>query len=142
MTNQAQTLKSIAAFLDPHLLLFTLQKTTTEKQTGSLQSQIKSRLLISKKDAAKTLEEQSKAEAKKILDILNGPEHKKLREEHKFTLEYLKKEKDITGSDCQKLQQYSKVLFESGRYQEAEKILFSLKEILVNEQSKHSDLML
>jgi hypothetical protein len=53
----ANTLKEISPFLDPHLLLFTLSKATTEKQTGELQTQIKNKLLINKKDEAKTLEE-------------------------------------------------------------------------------------
>ena len=56
MQTQADTLKSIAPFLDPHLVLFTLKKTTSEEQTGKLQTQIKNRLLGAKKDDAKTLE--------------------------------------------------------------------------------------
>ncbi len=65
--------------------------------------------------------------------IDNVKELKRLRDEHKFTLEILKKEKDIELSDCRKLQNYAKVLYESGRYADAEKYLFSLKEILANE---------
>jgi len=50
-------------------------------------------------------------------------------------LESLKKEKGVTIADCQKLQNYAKILYEQGKYKEAEKLLFSLKEILVNESS-------
>jgi len=54
----------------------------------------------------------------------------------------LKKEKDIDLKDCQKLQKYAKVLYEQGKYKDAEELLFRLKEILVNEQNNNSDLML
>ena len=114
--SSAATLKEIAPFLDPHLLLFTLQETTDAKATGGLQTQIKNKLLMSKKDEAKSLEESSKKEAKKLLDILNGPDLAKLRSEHRFTLESLKKEKGIVIADCQKLQNYAKILYEQGKY--------------------------
>ena len=71
---------------------------------------------MSKKDDAKTLEESAKKEATKLLEILNGPDFAKLREEHRFTLESLKKEKGVTISDCQKLQNYAKILYEQGKY--------------------------
>jgi len=88
------------------------------------------------------LEEEARAEASKLLDVLNGKDHAKLREEHKFTLESLKKEKNINIGDCHALQKYAKVLYEQQKYKEAEKLLYSLKEIIVNEQSHNSDLML
>jgi hypothetical protein len=71
---------------------------------------------MSKKEESKTLEESAKNEAQKLLDILNGPDFAKLREEHRFTLESLKKEKGVTISDCQKLQNYAKILYEQGKY--------------------------
>lgn len=122
--------------------MFTLEKTTTKQQTGALQQQIKDKLLISKKDQAKKLEDSAKAEAQKLLDVLNGPDFARLREEHRFTLESLKKEKGVTISDCHKLQNYAKILYEQGKYKDAEKILFSLKEILVNESQQNAELML
>jgi len=76
------------------------------------------------------------------LDVLNKKDLQKLREEHRFTLENLKKEKDIDLKDCHKLQKYAKVLYEQGKYKDAEELLFRLKEILVNEQNNNSDLML
>ena len=72
---------------------------------------------MSKKDVASKLEEITKANAKKLLDILNGPNLAKLREEHQFTLESLRKEYKVTVEDCQHLQQHAKILFESGKYQ-------------------------
>jgi hypothetical protein len=90
----------IAPYLDPHLLLFLLQKTTDAKQTGTLQNQIKDKLLLSQKDKAKILEDSSKKEAGKLLDVLNKKDLQKMREEHRFTLENLKKEKDIDIKDC------------------------------------------
>jgi hypothetical protein len=122
--------------------MFTLEKTTTKQQTGGLQQQIKDKLLISKKDQAKKLEDSAKAEAQKLLDVLNGPDFARLREEHRFTLESLKKEKGVNISDCHKLQNYAKILYEQGKYKDAEKILFSLKEILVNESQQNAELML
>jgi len=64
---------------------------------------------------------------------LSGPDFQRLREEHRFTLESLRKERGISIQDCHKLQNYAKVLYEQGKYKDAEKNLFSLKEILVNE---------
>ena len=109
-------IKQIAPFLDPHLLLFVLQKTTDAKDTQTLQNSIKEKLLMSHKDKAKTLEENARKEATKLLDVLNGKDLAKLREEHKFTLESLKKEKDIKVIDCQAVQKYAKVLYEQGKY--------------------------
>jgi hypothetical protein len=60
MTSSANTLKEVAPFLDPHLLLFTLQKTTDAKATAALQTSIKNKLLMNKKDESKKLEEQGK----------------------------------------------------------------------------------
>lgn len=97
---------------------------------------------MSDKERGKKLEEQAKIEASKLLDVLNGPDFQRLREEHRFTLESLKKEKGINIFDCHKLQNFAKVLYEQGKYKDAEKILFSLKEILVNESQQNSDLML
>ena len=115
--SQAQLIKQIAPFLDPHLLLFMLQKATDAKQTGALQNQIKDKLLMSQKDKAKELEESTRAEAQKLLDVLNNQaDLAKLREEHKFTLEHLKKEKNVTVQDCVKLQKHAKILYESGKY--------------------------
>jgi len=99
-------------------------------------------LLSSKPDQARQLEEDARKEAANLLEVLNGKDFAKLREEHKFTLESLKKEKNININDCHALQKYAKVLYEQGKYKEAEKLLYSLKEIIVNEQNHNADLML
>lgn len=54
----------------------------------------------------------------------------------------MKEEKNITIADCHKLQNYAKVLYEQGKYKDAERLLYSLKEILVNESQQNSELML
>jgi len=54
----------------------------------------------------------------------------------------LKKDKSVNINDCHSLQKHAKILYEQGKYKESEKILFSLKEILVNEQSSNADLMI
>jgi len=112
----AETIKQMSQFLDPHLLLFMLAKTTDAKVTGNLQNSIKSKLLMSQKDKAKELEDSAKADASKLLDVLNGKDFAKLREEHRFTLESLKKEKEVNINDCHNLQKYAKVLYEQGKY--------------------------
>ena len=63
----------------------------------------------------------------------NGQYKKKLRDDHKFTLYVLGKEKDITLTDCHNFYNYAKILYEQGKYKDAENVLFPLKEILVNE---------
>lgn len=89
------------------------------------------------------MEENAKQEANKLVNLIdNVKELKRLRDEHKFTLEILKKEKEIELSDCRKLQNYAKVLYESGRYADAEKYLFSLKEILANESQNNLEFVL
>jgi hypothetical protein len=45
----------------------------------------------------------------------------------------LGKEKDITLTDCHNFYNYAKILYEQGKYKDAENVLFPLKEILVNE---------
>ena len=140
----ANTIKNIAPYLDPHILLFFLQKSTGKDGgvTGALQAQIKGKLLIGQKDKAAVLEKSAKDNAKKLLDVLNNSQEKKtLREQHRFTLEALSKEKDITLDDCVALQSYAKIVYEQGKYNEAEKMLFSLKEILVNESQTHPELV-
>ena len=39
-----------------------------------------------------------------------------MREEHKFTLENLKKEAGVTIKDCIAAQKYAKILYEQGKY--------------------------
>ena len=116
MSQSAQTLRSIGPFLDPHLLLFTLQKSANAKDTANLQKSIKDKLLLNQKDKAKEFEKAAKAEAQKLLSILGTDEVAKLREDYKLTLESLKKENDVNIRDCQNLQKYTKVLYEQGKY--------------------------
>ena len=140
----ANTIKYIAPYLDPHLLLFFLQTNTGKEATSKLQEQIKSKLLMSREAEAKKLEEHARQQASKILNLVNSPELKTLRDEHRFTLESLKAEKDIDINDCRYLLNYAKILYEQGekKYKEAEKLLFHLKEILVNESQTNADLVL
>jgi hypothetical protein len=90
-----------------------LQKNTGRDTgvTANLQVQIKAKLL-NPKDSGATLEKVTKENAKKLLDVLNSPDRQSLREQHKFTLEALSKDKGISIYDCQNLQSYAKVLYE------------------------------
>ena len=45
-------------------------------------------------------------------------------------------------ADCQNLYNYAKILYEEGKYKDAENILYPLKEILVNEQNSQPELAL
>lgn len=56
----ADTIKYIAPFLDPHLLLFFLQTNGGKDETKKLQAQIKAKLLMSREGDAKKLEEHGK----------------------------------------------------------------------------------
>lgn len=73
--------------------------------------------------------------------MINSPDREDLRKEHRFTLEALAKDKNVNIYDCQQLQSYAKVLYEQGKYKEAENLLFSLKEILVNESTNQPELV-
>lgn len=139
------TIKFMTPYLDPHLLLFFLQTNAGKEATSKLQDQIKSRLLMGKEGEAKKLEESAKLKASKILSLVNSAELETLRSERRFTLGSLKSEKGIEIEDCKHLLTYAKVLYEQGtekKYKEAEKLLFHLKEILVNESQTNADLVL
>jgi hypothetical protein len=56
--------------------------------------------LIGQKDSGATLEKTTKDQAKKLLDVLNSPDRQNLREQHRFTLEALSKDKGVTLNDC------------------------------------------
>lgn len=77
------------------------------------------------------------------MTLLSNPtEQQKLRTDMQFTLEKLRaSEKKITIEDCQALFDYAKVEYELQKYKEAEKLLFNLKEILVNETFTHAALV-
>ena len=139
------TIKFMTPYLDPHLLLFFLQTNAGKEATSKLQDQIKSRLLMGKEGEAKKLEESAKQKASKILSLVNSAELETLRSERRFTLGSLKSEKGIEIEDCKHLLTYAKVLYEQGtekKYKEAEKLLFHLKEMLVNESQTNADLVL
>jgi hypothetical protein len=89
-----------------------LQKQTSAAETGELQNQIKAKLLMGQTDNAKKLEEQAKADASKLLEVLAGPDYQQLRDQHRFTLESLQKEKNIKLEDCDALYKYAKILYE------------------------------
>mgnify|MGYP000533309860 CR=1 FL=1 len=71
---------------------------------------------MSQPDKFKELEEQTRQDAQKLLNVLNGDDFAKLREEHRFTFDSLKKERDITIRDCHALQKHAKILYEQGNY--------------------------
>ena len=50
------------------------------------------------------------------MDVLHGKDFARLREEYKFTLESLKKEKNINILDSHALQKNAKILYEQGKY--------------------------
>ena len=74
----SNTIKNIAPYLDPHLLLFFLQR-NSGKDTGAtaaLQKQIKSKLLMEQKEKSTQLVKSSAESAKKLLDVLNNQQEK------------------------------------------------------------------
>ena len=67
---------------------------------------------MSQQDNSKKLEDQAKADASKLLEVLAGPDYQQLRDQHRFTLESLQKEKGIKLEDCHALHKYAKILYE------------------------------
>lgn len=63
-----------------------------------------------------------------------------MRKDKEFTFDKLRQNKEITVEDCQSLFDYAKVLYENEKYPQAEKFLFSLKEILATESTSQSAL--
>lgn len=93
------------------------------------------------------MEEDQKPENNKLLLILNNhAEQQRLRLEKGFTLERLYEDRGVTLTDCRRVFAYAKQQYDMGKYNckryvyilypilEAEKYLFSLKEILATEQ--------
>ena len=79
----------------------------------------------------------------KLLTLLNNyQESQRLRKESAFTLDRLNEQLGITLSDCKKVFSYAKSQYEMGKYKDAEKLLFSLKEILINEQHQPTEFIL
>jgi hypothetical protein len=59
-----------------------------------------------------------------------------------FTLDRLYEDRGITLTDCKKVFAFAKQQYEMGKYKEAEKLLFSLKEILATEQGSQTEFVL
>lgn len=133
--------KKLAPFLDPHILLHFLK--TNVPGTEKLQEQLQERTLIAKKDSWDKVEDEHKAENNKLLALLNNHhEYQRLRQEKGFTLERLNEDRGITLSDCKRVFQFAKLQYEMGKYKDAEKYLFALKEILTSEQQSQTEFVL
>lgn len=75
-------------------------------------------MLSSNQELAAKVQEQSKADAQPLLNLLdNNNEVKNLRADRKFTLQALTEDKGISVTDCRRLFAYAKVLFELGQYE-------------------------
>lgn len=133
-TDTAQLIKRVAPYLDTHVLIYFLK--TTIPGTERLQEQLAERTLISKRDTwSKTDEEAKAGEGNPLLALLNNyQESQKLRQERGFFLEKLNEQYGVTLNDCKKVFTYAKNQYEMGKYKDAEKYLFALKEILTTEQ--------
>lgn len=86
---------------------------------------------MGQQDNAKKLEDQAKADASKLLEVLAGPDFQQLRDQHRFTLESLQKEKGIKLEDCHALHKYAKILYEQGKYK-GKFTNFDFKTIAIN----------
>ena len=115
--NPQTQLKSLAPFLDPHLLLLLLRKNVGEESAG-LQKQIEAKLLGADPEKAKQTEAESEKKAQNLLSLLeNNQECQKLRKEVNFTLDKLgQSEHKITIEDCQALFDHAKVKYELRKY--------------------------
>ena len=138
----AQLIKRVAPYLDTHVLLHFLKNAVPG--TERLQEQLVERTLINKRDTWSKGDEEAKAnEGNPLLALLNNyQESQKLRQERGFFLEKLGEQYGITLADCKKVFSYAKNQYEMGKYKEAEKYLFALKEILTTEQHSQTEFVL
>jgi hypothetical protein len=139
MTDTVTLIKRMAPCLDTHVLLHFLRSAVPGSE--KLQEQITERTLINKRDSWTKGDEETKDN--KLLTLLNNyQESQRLRKESAFTLDRLNEQLGITLSDCKKVFSYAKSQYEMGKYKDAEKLLFSLKEILINEQHQPTEFIL
>lgn len=140
MTDTVNLIKRMAPCLDTHVLLHFLRNAVPGSE--KLQEQITEKTLINKRDSWTRGEEETK-DGNALLNLLNNyQESQRLRKESAFTLDRLNEQYGITLSDCKKVFTYAKNQYEMGKYKEAEKLLFSLKEILINEQHQPTEFIL
>jgi beta-N-acetylglucosaminidase len=110
---QIGQIKTMAAYLDPHVLLAFLK--THAPGTERVQEQIAEKTLISKKESWDKVEDEFKNN--KLLSLLNNHhEYQRLRQEKGFTLERLNEDRGITMGDCKKVFQFAKMQYEMGKY--------------------------
>lgn len=64
-----------------------------------------------------------------------------MRKDKEFTFDKLKQSKEVNENDCKSLFEYAKCLYENEKYSQAEKYLFYLKEILIQETYTQSTLV-
>lgn len=117
---------------------------TSVAGSDKLQEQLAEKTLLNKRDSwSKGDEEAKEGGTNTLLGLLNNyQESQRLRGERGFTLERLNEQYGITLADCKKVFAHAKTQYEMGKYKEAEKLLFSLKEILTNEQQSQTEFVL
>jgi len=119
---QIGQIKTMAAYLDPHVLLAFLK--THAPGTERVQEQIAEKTLISKKESWDKVEDEFKNN--KLLSLLNNHhEYQRLRQEKGFTLERLNEDRGITMGDCKKVFQFAKMQYEMGKYKGKRHILIT-----------------
>ena len=106
-------IKTVAGYLDPHVLLAFLK--SHAHGTERVQEQLSEKTLIAKKDSWDKVEDEFKSN--KLLALLNNHrEYQRLRQEKGFTLERLNEDRGITIGDCKKVFQFAKMQYEMGKY--------------------------
>ena len=111
-------IKKLAPYLDPHLLLFLLQS-NIGPESQALQDQIRSKLISANPEKALELTNAAEEKAQKLTTLLSDSVAvAKMRKEGQFNYDQLNKGTNkISIFDCQNLFDYSKILFETQKYE-------------------------
>lgn len=123
-------------------MLFLL-KSNIGSESQALQDQIKSKLISADQVKAAELVAAGEEKAQKLITLLsNNANVTKMRKDGQFNFDALSKGVNkITISDCQNLFDFSKLLFETQKYENAHHYLFILKEILGTQTNTHYQLV-
>ena len=131
-------IKKLAPYLDPHLLLFLL-KSNIGSESQALQDQITSKLVNANLENAQMLTLEAEEKARKLIALLsNNKDVTQMRKDGQFNFDQLSRGANkVSIADCQNLFDYSKLLFECQKYENAHHYLFILKEILGTQTNTH-----
>lgn len=98
-------------------MLLLLFQRNIGQDSQHLQEQIKGKLVARDSERAKSMLDQAKEKAKKLLSLLEDKKKQELRKEGKFNFEKMRTEHGVQISDCQSLFSYARTLYEIQQYE-------------------------